>query len=118
MEENNPKIKVILNLSRSVFKYQDENGNIVESEKLKDKDEFNKYRKILDLYILENYDVDVLPFNKNILADKNHIFGFQESHYESKYYKEKTRQLNEIIQRMIHSMMKLILNLENFLVKH
>lgn len=99
LEDNNPKINVILNCSRSVFKYRDEDGNIAESGKLKDKAKFDKYRNVLDLHILENYDVDVLPFDEHTLGDKNHIYGLHESHYEPKYYEEKTEQLNEIIQR-------------------
>ena len=100
LKENNPKIKVILNCSRSVYKYIDDDGNVIEHEKLKISEaKFDKYRDILDLYILENYDVDVLPFDKRLLADKNHIFGLHVSHYENKYYKEKTEQLNEIIRR-------------------
>lgn len=99
LEETNPKINVILNCSRSVFKYRDDDGNIAKSEKLKDKAKFDKYRDVLDLHILENYDVDVLPFDGHTLGDKNHIYGLHESHYEPKYYEEKTKQLNEIIQR-------------------
>ena len=40
-----------------------------------------------------------MDFDKNILACKEHVFGLHPTHYEPKYYEEKTRQLNEIIAR-------------------
>lgn len=98
--------RIILNCSRSVYKYS-ENGNIVENENLKKKSIINKYRDILDSYILEHFDVEVLPFDENTLADKNHIFGFHQTHYENKYYSEKKRQLNDIIEK------NLIMSYEN-----
>lgn len=92
------KSKIILNCSRSVFKYIHEN-HIIEDENLKKLDYTNNLRDILDSYIIDNFDVEVLPFSANILADKNHIFGLHSSHYEKKYYLDKTTQLNEIIFR-------------------
>ena len=98
MEENCKNTKIILNCSRSVFKYYD-GEKIVEDEKLKKFAEINKYRDILDKYILENFDVDILTFDENTLASKQHIFGLHPTHYESKYYTEKNKQLNAIIER-------------------
>ena len=48
---------------------------------------------------MENYDVDVLKFDNTTLAFKDHIFGLASTHYEPKYYLDKTIQLNEIINR-------------------
>ena len=98
MEENCNNIKIILNCNRSVSKYYD-GDKLVESDNLKSYLSLNKYRDILDSYILENYDVEVLEFDDNTLAFKNHIFGLGSTHYESKYYTDKTNQLNEIINR-------------------
>ena len=98
MKNNCKNTKIILNCSRSVFKYY-ENGKIIEDQKLKKFSKINKYRNILDSYILEHFDVDVLTFDKNTLASKQHIFGLHPTHYESKYYLEKNKQINQIIER-------------------
>ncbi len=98
IEDNKLNFKIILNLNRSVSKYYD-NNELVESDNLKNFLSLNKYRDILDKYVLENFDVEVLPFDKNTLALKDHIFGLGSTHYEAKYYSDKTKQLNEIIER-------------------
>lgn len=97
-EDNDLSINIILNCNRSVSKYWDE-CNLVEDDNLKNYLSLNKYRDILDNYILENFDVDVLPFDETTLAYKNHIFGLGSTHYEPKYYLDKTNQLNEIIKK-------------------
>ena len=99
MKTNCPDIKIILNCSRSVYRMLNENNEIVENKKLKRKSVDNRYRNIIDSYLLENYDIDVLPFDDDILANPNHIFGIHQTHYETRYYEEKTEQLNEIISR-------------------
>lgn len=98
MKENCPKIKIILNCSRAVYKYLD-GDEIAEHPGFKTRAKDNKYRNILDTYILENYDVDVLPFDGTTFTNLNHIFGRHPTHYETRYYTEKTYQLNEIIAR-------------------
>lgn len=94
-----PNIKVILNCSRGALYYLDENNNKVRFPKAHYIYESNKIRDILEIYILENYDVDVLPFDENTLALKNHFAHLHTVHYEDKYYTDKTNQLNEIIKR-------------------
>lgn len=98
MDKYCPNIKIILNCSRNVFKYE-ESGQIVENDNLKRMSNINPFRDILDSYILENFDVEILDFDENTLANKNHIFGIHPTHYEPKYYEEKIKQLNEIISR-------------------
>ena len=98
METHCNNTKIILNCSRNAFKYY-ENGQIIIDENLKRRESANKYRDILDSFILKNFDVEVLPFDKNTLIDKNHIFGLHPIHYEKKYYLEKNKQLNDIIRR-------------------
>ena len=95
---NCPNFKIVLNCSRSVFKYL-KDGNIAIHRGFKIRARDNKYRNILDTHILENYDVDVLPFDETTLTDINHIFGRHPTHYETRYYTDKTDQLNEIIKR-------------------
>lgn len=96
--KNRPSIKIILNCSRSAYKYL-KDGEIVECPGFKNRSKDNKFRNILDSYILKNYDIDILPFDDSTLIDINHIFGPHPTHYETRYYVEKTYQLNEIINR-------------------
>ena len=92
--------KVILNCARLAYRYEESNGNIVIHEPfLKRALKQNHIRDLLETYLLENYDVDVLSFDRNTLLDKNHEFGFDPSHYTSDYYPTKLSQLVEIIQR-------------------
>lgn len=87
----------ILNTARSLYRYLDE-GSILENENFKRVSKRDKrYRDILDKYIAENYDVEILPFRKDTLLNKDHIFGFTPTHYEEKYYQEKNLELNNII---------------------
>ena len=96
--KNHPR--VILNCSRSVYRYMNNENEIVEVEEFKEIAlKSNKYRDMLDKYILENYDVETLTFDKNTLSDINHIFSLHPAHYEKKYYQKKTEQINEIISR-------------------
>ena len=99
MKKNCPDKKIILNCSRLVYKYVDDNGEIVEEPYFKTKSSDNQLRNILDKYILENYDVDLLTFDENTMADKNHLFGLHPTHYETAYYTDKNYQLLEIINR-------------------
>lgn len=97
------KTKIILNCSRLVYNYIDNEGNIsknVEFEKLAHK--INPFLNLFDKYILENFDVDVLKFNSNTLSNKNHVFGLHPIHFEEKYYLEKNQQLLEIIDNNKH----------------
>lgn len=98
LKENCADIKIILNCNRSVSKFYD-GEDLVEDDTLKGYLTLNKYRDILDAYIIENFDVEVLRFDENTLAYKNHIFGLGSTHYEPKYYADKTEQINEIIER-------------------
>lgn len=97
------KTKIILNCSRLVYNYIDNEGNIsknVEFEKLAHK--INPFLNLFDKYILENFDVDVLKFNSNTLSNKDHVFGLHPIHFEEKYYLEKNQQLLEIIDNNKH----------------
>ena len=98
MKDNCPNIKIILNCSRAVYRYLD-GDEISEHPGFKTRAKDNKYRNILDTYILENYDVDILTFDGTTFTDLHHIFGRHPTHYETRYYTEKTYQLNEIINR-------------------
>lgn len=97
MDTHCTDVKIILNCSRSVYKYYD-NGEVGIDNNLKKACEVNKYRNILDKYILNNFDVDVLSFDNDTLIDKNHKFGYHQIHYFPDYYKTKIFQLKDIVE--------------------
>lgn len=96
--KNSSNTKIILNPNRHVYRTIDKDLNYQISEKFKIECKNNKYRDLLDEYILKNFDVDVLNFDEQTLADKNHVWGEYSVHYYKKYYLDKTNQLNTIIQ--------------------
>ena len=98
VNDNCKELKVIINCARSVYKYMDD-GKIIENQNFKNVFYLNKFRNILDKYILENFDVEVLPFNMNTFYDPNYLFGIGHTHYEHKYFIEKTNQLKNIIKK-------------------
>lgn len=92
--------KIILNCSRPVYNYL--NGKIMATcmelfEIINPK--HIKYRNILDKYIMDNYDIEILPFDYTTLASLEHVWGLHPTHYEPKFYKDKTHELNNIILR-------------------
>lgn len=99
INQNCDDLKIILNGSRWVYKYFENEKLHVHYEFKKKSENRNKYRDLLDKFILENYDVEFLPFGEHNLIDKNHIFGLGPAHYNSNYYSEKMEQLTEIIRR-------------------
>lgn len=99
LKENCPNIKVILNSSRGALYYLDENNEKVRFPNATYIHESNKLRDILELYILENFDVDILPFDDTTVALKNHFAHLHTVHYEDRFYFEKTDELNSIIHR-------------------
>lgn len=102
VQENKYNPKVILNCARASYIYQHE-GRLVESPDLKMKSlKINRYMDIMDKKLLENYDIDVLPFDYNTLIDLNHIFSVSYSHYEKPYYSAKSDQLKKIVARYDH----------------
>lgn len=100
LEKNCPNLKVILNPNRHVYNLLKKDGTIVPSDSFKDHCEsHNPYRNLLDEYIIENFDVEVLMFDENLLADENHVWGPYSLHYVPEYYTDMTKQLNQIIKR-------------------
>lgn len=99
---NRPDIKVILNMARECYTYIDDDGKKVQRNYYKRKSQIdNKLRDILDYYIIENYDVEILRFSEDTLIDKNNIFGLSAKSYEPIYFDEKNHQLAGIVQKNI-----------------
>ena len=100
IKKNCTETKIILNCSRMAYKYKDSNGDFVIKESfMKSAVERNHIRDLLETYLLNNYDVEVLSFDKNTILDKDHSYGLDPSHYTSDYYPTKLTQLIEIIER-------------------
>lgn len=97
LKDYSPDTKLILNCARSIYTFK-EDDSIVEDSQLKEISlSYNKYRNVLDRHIIENYDVEILPFDYGVTLDKNHIFGIAPTHYVSKFYEDANRELNKVI---------------------
>ncbi|MCQ2737342.1 MAG: DUF6270 domain-containing protein [archaeon] len=100
MDKNCPNTIIILNSSKYVTKMLKGNGEIVETPKyIKKATNFNYYITILENYICNNFDVEVLEFDENTHSYENHRWTPSPLHYEPYYYKNRTEQLDEIIER-------------------
>ena len=100
LKENCPKTRIILNPSRHVYRKLSEDGTIIESDRFKREcDKFNKFRDLLDEYIIRNFDVDVLYFDEDTVASENHFWGCSSLHYAPQYFEGINDQLNLIIER-------------------
>lgn len=100
IKDNCPNLKIILNAVRWVPNILKDNGEIVLSKKFSLMSyNHNKYRYILDKYICENYDVEIMPFNYDLCALESHMWSFHPSHHEYKYFDEKNKQMLDIIDR-------------------
>lgn len=58
----------------------------------------NSYLEDLELYIQDNYDVEIMYFGRDYLADESHIWGSGRTHYEKSYYSDKFNQLKRIVE--------------------
>lgn len=100
LEDNAPNLNVILNVSRYSFEIIKDDGKLYENNEFKlISEEHNKYRRMLDNYIMNKYDVEILPFNFNTVIFENHPFGYAPSHFPQSYLSEKTNQIRNIVVR-------------------
>ena len=98
IKNNCPKTKVILNPVRSSTIVKNNLGEVYENNSYKQFIPDRCYRSILDEYILNNFNVDVLIYDK-FLLNENYFFGPADMHYTYAYFKEITNQINKIIHR-------------------
>lgn len=100
MDKNCPNTIIILNSSKFVSKMLKSNGEIVETPQYINKCTINNYyNSMLENYICNNFDVEVLEFDENTLSYEEHKWGHFPVHYYSEFYKNKSTQLREIIKR-------------------
>lgn len=100
LKENCPNVKVILNVTRwiSIILNESDNINLYDSF-IQHSEKYDKYKRILDEYICNNFDVDILSFNNEFISLEDQWGSFHTEHDELSYINDKTNQLNEIIQR-------------------
>ena len=84
LNEYCPNIKIILNNTRGACYYLDENNKKIRFDNYQYIQESNELRDILETYILENFDIDVLYSDEEFLARKNHFAHLHTVHYEEK----------------------------------
>ena len=100
LKNNCKDLKIILNPARHVNRLLKKDKSVIEVEAYKKVcAKYNPYRNILDKYIIENFDVDVLYFDENTLASEEHYWGLSSLHYDTSYYADSTKQMNDIIKR-------------------
>ena len=97
IEKNCPDLNIVLNTVRSSTKLINNDGEIFEKKGYNRFIPNHCYRSILDEYILQNFDVDVLIFDKEHLLNADYLFGPAEIHYSYSYYEDINNQLNEMI---------------------
>lgn len=100
LNENCPNTTIILNPARHVSRMLKTNGEIIEKKNFKKKANlYNPYKIIVDEYICNNFDVEVLEFDENTLAQEDHKWGMGPLHYTPDYYEKTSKQLKEIVER-------------------
>lgn len=97
LHSNRPDLKIILNPARLATHALRENGDIDENRYHKKASVLNRILSELDKYIIENFDVYLMDFNENTIADDNHIWGPAEVHYEKAYYQNFLENLKSIV---------------------
>ncbi len=113
MNKNCPSTIIILNTAKYATKRIKSNGEIVENlEYIKRSTTNNYYIALLENYMCNNYDVEVLEFDENTLSDEEHKWGHYPVHYYPDYYTKTSYQLREIVERnrSIKTKEELILN--------
>ena len=92
-----PDTKIVLNEARAAY-------NVLKKDKTVECNDFykkeskivNENIKMLDKYIVNNYDVNCLKFDNETLVDENHIWGIGFVHYEKKIYENRLHELIQI----------------------
>lgn len=98
LDEYCENTKVILNSVRLVSSYVDVKGDVVNNNsRFKNECFDNIYFLKLENYIIDNFDVSVMTFNNNYLADASHMWGLAPHHYEKSFYRDKFNKLKDIV---------------------
>lgn len=98
LKNNCQSTKIILNSARYATKTLKKDKSIVDESGSSYLVNVNSYLEDLELYIQDNYDVEIMYFGRDYLADESHIWGSGRTHYEKSYYSDKFNQLKRIVE--------------------
>lgn len=98
LKNNCQSSKIILNSARYATKTLKKDKSIVDESGNSYLVNVNSYLEDLELYIQDNYDVEIMYFGRDYLADESHIWGSGRTHYEKSYYSDKFNQLKRIVE--------------------
>lgn len=97
IDEKFPNIKVILNKINIVDKVKDKRGYVyIEPLFTKRVKKLNPLLKLMENYLVTNYDVILLDLTRNVTSDENHIWGKSLVHYNIEFYQNFYKVLLEI----------------------
>lgn len=98
LDKNCPETTVILNSIRHSWNVLRLDKSVSEEASLKKNCQIrNKNIEKLEEFIIDNFNVEVMYFGKEYLADESNMWGLASHHYEQKYYQDKFNQLKKIV---------------------
>ena len=99
IKTNCPDTRVILAEVRALDIVQREDLSTYIEPKFTEKAKINNhYYKLLESYIIENYDVDVVKFDYDTMLNENHRWGKFYVHYDDKYYTDFLKKVDKIVE--------------------
>ncbi len=95
--EKYPNLKVILNKINIVDKVKNKNGEIyIEPLYTKRVKKLNPLLKLMENYLVTNYEVILIDLTRNVTSDENHIWGKSLVHYNIEFYQNFYKVMIEI----------------------
>lgn len=99
LKVNCPETKIILIEARAVDIVQrSDSSTYIEPFFTVRSKLINIYNKKLEKYIKENFDVYVVSFHKDTVANENHIWGKWHSHFDDDYYTHVLKSVDKIVE--------------------
>lgn len=99
IKKNSPETKIILAEVRALDIVQREDSSRYIEPTFNYKTKINNiYYKVLEDYIKENYDVEVVSFHKDTVLKENHLWGKFYLHYDDEYYTNFLKKIDKIVQ--------------------
>jgi len=91
-----PNTIVILNKTKTVKEFKNENGKIFLFKKQND---INKEWKIIDELFIKIVQPFVINDKHNYIGDLNHVWGLSNVHYEKEYYINSLKEIKKILKK-------------------
>lgn len=99
LNENCPNTKIILSEVRGLYTVQRQDlSTYIEPDFIRRSKINNFYYKKLEKYILDNFNVYVIKFDKDTLLKENHRWGKWYVHYDDEYYTNFLKKVDKIIE--------------------